>query len=193
MILRNFYKVKKAIFLDRDGVINIDYGYVHKIENFIFIKGVFKALRILQELDYLLIIVTNQAGIAKSIFCESDLNLLHEHMNNELKKEKIYLDGIYYCPHHIEGNNPFYSIKCNCRKPQPGMILNAINDFNIDLGNSILIGDKFSDILAGKNAKIPFTILLNSKYLNDSFHKTKPTFHCKNLLDAANLINSLKK
>ena len=83
-------------------------------------------------------------------------------MNNELKKEKIYLDGIYYCPHHIEAIIT-YSIKCNCRKPQPGMILNAINDFNIDLGNSILIGDKFSDILAGKNAKkIPFTILLNS-------------------------------
>ena len=184
--------MKKAIFLDRDGVINIDYGYVHKIENFIFIKGVFKALKILQELDYLLIIITNQAGIAKSIYKESDLKLLHEDMIKRLKVEKIFLDGIYYCPHHVEGNNPSYSIKCNCRKPEPGMILNAKNDLNIDLENSILIGDKYSDILAGQKAKIPFTILLDSKYLNNSFQKIKPSANCKNLLEAALLIKSLK-
>lgn len=138
----------KALFLDRDGVINLDKGHVYKIEDFEFINNIFKVCLYFQQQGYLIIIITNQAGIAKGYYNHHDFNKLNRWMLNEFLKQKINITKVYYCPHH-----PMFS-NCECRKPKPGMIINAKNEFNLDLENSYLIGDKESDIQAGKKAGI---------------------------------------
>ena len=139
----------RAAFLDRDGVINIDYGYVSNIQNFEFKEGIFELLKLLQEKGYKLFIVTNQSGIARGYYTETDFHNLMEYMINELKKRNIEITDYAYCPHH-----PDITGECECRKPNPGMILNLAKKYNIDLANSIMIGDKQSDIKAGENAGI---------------------------------------
>ncbi len=146
----------KAIFLDRDGVINEDFGYVHKIENFHFIPGVFEALRHFKSLGYKLILVTNQSGIGRGYYSEEDFKKLTQWMQKRLEKEGVRLDAIYYCPHHPDTG-------CDCRKPQPGMIVRAIEEQDIDAVSSWMIGDKPSDIEAAKRAGIAHTILLNKE------------------------------
>jgi len=139
----------KAIFLDRDGVINEDFGYVGKIEDFKFRDGIFELLKLLQDLGYAFFIVTNQSGIARGYYSKEDFLKLSKWMIDELKKRKIFIKDIEYCPHH-----PDITGECECRKPKPGMILNLAKKYNISLKDSILIGDKLSDIEAGKNAGI---------------------------------------
>ena len=141
-------KQNKALFLDRDGVINIDKGHVHKIEDFEFIDSIFKLCEDYQNRGYLIIIITNQAGIAKNMYSELKFKELTKWMINEFKKRDILISKVYHCPHH-----PDYS-DCNCRKPKPGMILKAKKEFNINLEESVLYGDKDSDIEAGKRAGI---------------------------------------
>jgi D-glycero-D-manno-heptose 1,7-bisphosphate phosphatase len=151
----------KAAFLDRDGVINEDFGYVGKIENFKFKEGIFELLKLLQELGYALFIVTNQSGIARSYYSEEDFYKLTEWMKNELKKRGIEIKDVEFCPHH-----PDFTGECECRKPKPGMILNLAEKYKIDLKNSIMIGDKKSDMEAAKRAGICKTYLVE-----DSLHK----------------------
>ena len=139
----------KAAFLDRDGVININYGYVGKKENFKFKEGIFELLKLLQNKGYKLFIVTNQSGIARGCYSENDFHNLMKWMINELKKEKIKIKDYEFCPHH-----PDITGKCECRKPNPGMILNLAKKYDIDLKNSIMIGDNLSDIKAAENAGI---------------------------------------
>lgn len=141
--------MNKALFLDRDGVINKEKNYLYKIEDFEFIDGVFETCKYFQSLGYLIIIITNQAGIAREKYTEEDFNILTKWMMKEFLKEGINISKVYYCPHH-----PDFSAECACRKPKPKMILDAQKEFNIDLKNSILVGDKNSDIEAGINAKI---------------------------------------
>lgn len=146
--------MNKAMFLDRDGVINIDKGYVYKIEDFEFIDGIIEILREYQEKGYLLIIITNQAGIARGYYTEDDYLVLNRWMIDKLQGQGINITKVYYCPHHPEHGIGKYKKDCNCRKPKPGMIQKAVRDFNIDLSNSILIGDKASDVEAGIKAGI---------------------------------------
>jgi len=148
--------MNKALFLDRDGVINIDKGYVHKIEDFEFIDGIFDICEFFQKEGFLIFIITNQAGIARSYYSEKIFQYLTNWMLKEFEKRGINITKVYYCPHH-----PDFTGKCKCRKPNPGMILTAKKEFDIDLENSILIGDKISDIEAGKNAGIGLNILFN--------------------------------
>lgn len=143
---RDFVK-KKALFLDRDGIINIDYGHVHKIEDFKFTDFIFDICKKYQSEGYIIVIITNQAGIGKGLYKEEDAIKLNEYMVNEFKKNGITIEKVYYCPHKPEDN-------CNCRKPKPGMFLQAIKDFNIDATNSVAIGDKISDLEAAHNAGI---------------------------------------
>ncbi len=139
----------RALFLDRDGTINIEKNYVYKIEDFEFIDGILDLILNYYKQEFLIIIITNQAGIARGFYSENDFKNLTNWMLEQFNKKGIKITKVYHCPHH-----PEITGECNCRKPNPGMILQAIQEFNIDPVNSVLIGDKKSDILAGKNAGI---------------------------------------
>jgi len=145
----------KTIFLDRDGVINIEKNYLHKIEKFEFIDGVFDSCTYLLKLGYKIIIITNQSGIARGYFNENDFNILTKWMLEEFTKNKIDILDIFHCPH-----SP--SSTCYCRKPRPGMFLNAKEKHNVDMKNSWAIGDKEADIKAAFDSGIKKTILVRS-------------------------------
>ena len=130
--------MERAIFLDRDGTINIDNNYIYKISDFKFIEGAIEALKMFQNNKYKLIIITNQSGIAKGFFKEKDLEILNIWLKNELKQNGVIIDAIYYCPHNANDN-------CNCRKPKIGLFEKAIKEFNIDISKSYAIGDKLRD------------------------------------------------
>ncbi len=156
--------MKKAVFLDRDGVINVDSGYVSKREDFVFCEGVFDALKSFQKLGYMLIIVTNQSGIGRGYYSEKDFLALSEWMNDELKNKGIKISKVYYCPHAPDAG-------CECRKPKPKMILDAVKEFDIDLKNSVMVGDKLSDMEAGKKAGVARLFLLSDG--KSEFEKAK--------------------
>ena len=176
---------KKAIFLDRDGVINKEIGYLSDPNKFELIEGVLKALKIFRQKEFLLIIITNQAGIARGYYTEETLSEIHKRMISLLKENDIALDDIYFCPHHPELTGP-----CDCRKPNPGMILKAKNTHNIDLQSSYMVGDTLNDIKTGLNAKCK-TVLVLTGYGAEEEKKInviKPDFIFKNLLEFANNI-----
>jgi len=151
---------QKAIFLDRDGVINIEKDYLYKIEDFEFIDGVFDSLKYLQSLGYKLFIITNQSGIGRGYYLEEDFNILTTWMLKQFKLKNIDIVQIEFCP-HIPND------KCRCRKPLTGMIDNILKYHSINLENSWLIGDKSSDILCAKNANIKNTIQVQSGHKFD--------------------------
>ena len=151
---------RPAAFLDRDGVLNEDRGYVHRWEDFAFLPGVIDALRRLQQKGYLLVVITNQSAVARGLCAEADVLALHERMRAFLHGQGIELAGIYYCPHHPQGSVARYTRACACRKPEPGMILRAAQEHGIDLARSLLVGDKLSDLEAGRAAGIPSLYLV---------------------------------
>ena len=177
----------KGIFLDRDGVINEEVSYLSNPNDFRFIDGSIEALKILKSLGYLLIVITNQAGIARGYFTEETLQQIHQKMTKALKAKNLSLDDIYYCPHH-----PNYTGPCECRKPNPGMILDAAKKYNISLEQSYMIGDTLKDIETGLNAKC-MTVLLLTGYGREEvkkIDKIKPNLICENLLDFAENLKS---
>ena len=151
----------KAVFLDRDGTINVDYGYVHQIDDFHFIDGVIDALLQLKKKGYMLVLVTNQSGIARGYFSEEQFLQLTEWFDWSLADRGVDFDGIYYCPHHPEGQGE-YREDCDCRKPKAGMFTQAIADLNIDPAQSIMVGDKLEDLLAAENAGVKTKILVRT-------------------------------
>lgn len=166
----------KVIFLDRDGVINQEVGYLHKIKDFIFIDGVFSACQSFQKLDFKIIIITNQSGIARGYYKQSDFDKLTIWMCNQFKQNKIDILDVFHCPHAPEDN-------CNCRKPKAGMFINAQEKHTIDMSNSWMIGDKENDITAANTANIKNTILVksghkinekhsNAQFILDSIHQS---------------------
>ncbi|NQU88406.1 MAG: HAD family hydrolase [Mariniphaga sp.] len=146
----------KALFLDRDGVINIETNYVFKISDFIFIPEIFKIIKKYQDKGFLIFVITNQAGIARNYYTEKDVIKLNNWMVEKFREKGIIINEVYFCPHH-----PDFTGECECRKPKPGMILEAIKKYNIDPAKSVLIGDKESDIMAGINAKIGKNIYIH--------------------------------
>lgn len=144
----------KAAFLDRDGVINTDHGYVYRWDQFEFMPGVEDALLGLQQRGYKLVIVTNQSGIARGYFGETELAALNERLTQHLAAKGIHLAGIYHCPHHPDEGLADLKVHCDCRKPAPGLILRAARDLDLDIAASLLIGDKPSDIEAGQRAGV---------------------------------------
>ena len=173
---------KLAIFLDRDGVINEEVTYLSNPNDFKFIDGSIKALQILKKKGYLLIVITNQSGIARGYFTEMILYKIHDKMMKILKKNNIFLDDIFYCPHH-----PEFTGACNCRKPNPGMIIQATKKYNIDLENSYMIGDTLNDISTGKNANCKTILVLTGYGKKDQkkLSTIKPDMICTNLLEFA--------
>ncbi len=156
--------INKALFLDRDGVINVYKSYVHKIEDFEFMDGIFDLCRIFQNKGYLLFIITNQAGIGKGYYSEEEFAVLNKWMLDEFQLRGIIIKKIYYCPHHPQAGIDLYKTDCKYRKPNPGMILKAKSEFDLDLTKSVLIGDRRSDIQAGivSGIKTNFWINKNS-------------------------------
>jgi len=134
----------KAVFLDRDGVINVEKGYLHRIEDLEFLPGAPEAIRLLKEAGFLVIVVTNQSGVARGYYSMEAVTLLHRHMADALAARGASVDAWYVCPHH-----PEHGDECSCRKPLPGMIEQAAADFRIDPARSYMIGDKSSDVAAG--------------------------------------------
>lgn len=139
----------RAVFLDRDGTINEEKEYLHRSEEFSFIPGAPAAIRLLNESGFLVIVVTNQSGIGRGYFDEEAVHRLHRYMDGELDRYGAAVDGYYLCPHHPLYGIGDYRRECRCRKPLPGMLLEAARDFDIDLTASYLIGDKLADIEAG--------------------------------------------
>lgn len=144
---------RRAIFFDRDGVLNVDRGYVSKIEDFVWVDGAREALKLVAAKGFLSIVVTNQSGIARGYYTLSDMHRLHEWMRSDLSTINAKIDDFYFCPYHNEGSVLEYVVEDHPdRKPNPGMILKAAEDHNIDLSSSLLIGDKPSDIEAAGRA-----------------------------------------
>lgn len=137
--------MNKAIFLDRDGTINVEKNYLHKIEDFEFLPGVIEALQKLQQAGFLLIIITNQSGIGRGYYSEEDFIKLNDWMLQTLKWHGVNISKVYYCPHLPDAKIEKYRINCECRKPKLGMYNQAIKDFDIDLSQSFSVGDKIRD------------------------------------------------
>ena len=167
---KNLTNKQKAIFLDRDGTINKYVGFLRNIDDFELIEGVAEAIKLINQSGYLAIVVTNQPVIARGEVTWEELNEIHKKMATLLGKEGAYVDGIYICPHHpdkgFEGECPEYKIDCDCRKPKPGLLLQAAKDFNIDLTESYMIGDSQRDVEAGENAGVKKSIKMEENVMN---------------------------
>ena len=152
----------KFILFDRDGVINIEKSYLHKIEDFEYETGVIEGLKKLKELGYRFLIITNQAGIARGYYTEDDYLKLEKFIMDDLKNKGISIEKTYYCPHHPEGKG-IYRKECECRKPDIGNFLMAINEFSIDVKNSFMVGDRITDLIPAE--KLGFkTVIVKTGY-----------------------------
>jgi D-glycero-D-manno-heptose 1,7-bisphosphate phosphatase len=160
--------MNKALFLDRDGVVNVEIEYLYKIEDFEFVDGVLDLCKHYQNLGYMIFIVTNQSGIARNYYSEDDFSKLTSWMIEEFLKFGIEIKKVYFCPHH-----PDISFSCSCRKPAPGMIMKAKEEFDVDLEKSILVGDKESDIEAAIASGIKETYLFDEKNICNKSKATK--------------------
>ena len=136
----------QAVFLDRDGTINKDKGYLYKRESFEYLEGAVEGLRYLQKLGYVLLVVTNQSGIARGYYSEEDFQKLTDWMLSDLRLQGVFISGVYYCPHHPEGRVREYTKVCSCRKPKTGLFYQAARENGIDLDKSIVIGDNMRDL-----------------------------------------------
>lgn len=156
----------KAVFIDRDGTINIDVHYLDDPDKFEMYPGVGEGVKRLRDKGFKIIVITNQSGIARGYFTEEQLSDIHEIMKQEFQKFDVTLDGIYYCPHHPDDT-------CNCRKPNTGLFVKAINEHNIDVKKSYMIGDKILDVSAGRKIGVK-TILIPEPHLKEEFLSKKP-------------------
>lgn len=143
---------RRAVFLDRDGTINEEKHYLHRVEDFAFIPGVPQAIRRLNEAGFLVVVVTNQSGVARGYFELSDVQALHEHVARQLAAQQARIDRFFICPHHPEAGRGALRRECDCRKGAPGMLLEAAGQLHIDLQRSFMVGDKPADVEAGRRA-----------------------------------------
>lgn len=151
---------KPALFLDRDGVINVDKAYVHRREDFVFVDGIFELVRRANGLGYLVVIVTNQAGIGRGYYSEEQFHELMAWVRSEFANHQCQIDGVYFCPHHPEHGIGRYRCDCGSRKPAPGMFVRAAREMNIDLARSTMIGDQPTDMTAARTAGVSTRLLL---------------------------------
>ncbi len=166
----------KAVFLDRDGVINFDKNYVYKVEDFEFIPGALEAMKKLRDAGFKLFIISNQSGIGRGYYKEEDVEILHKFMLSELAKEGIEIERVDYCPHGPEDG-------CECRKPNPYFVLQAQKEFDIDLAASWFVGDRDTDVNCGKNAGVK-TVLVGDTLTEEC----EPDYREKDLAGATEKI-----
>ena len=187
---RNLNQLQKCVFLDRDGVVNIDTDLIHRPEDFELYPYAADSIKRLNKMGFLVVIVTNQSVIARGLCTLEELGNIHKKMETELGADGAFVEAIYFCPHHphggFEGEIKEYKVQCECRKPSPGMLLQAQERYNIDLGQSYLIGDSPRDIEAGANAKVT-TIRVKTGH-GMKPHTTVPNHYVDTLVEAVNII-----
>lgn len=171
--------MNKAIFLDRDGTINKDFGYVYKKEDFIFLDGVKEGLKILNDLGYKLIVITNQSGIARGYYTKEDAENIFKYMIDELLKENIKIEKVYYCPHLGD--------ECDCRKPKLGLFYKAQKEFDIDFAKSFAVGDKLRDLSICDKENVKGFLISNEGKIEN-----KNITRCKSMLEIARIIEQLE-
>jgi D-glycero-D-manno-heptose 1,7-bisphosphate phosphatase len=179
---------KPSIFLDRDGTICEEVGYLRRKEDIRLIDGAAKAIQMINQENWLVVVVSNQSGVARGYLNEDEVKSINKELLRILEARGAKIDGMYYCPHHPEGNPP-YRINCSCRKPSPGMILKAVNDLHVNLGKSVVIGDKFSDIQTAQGLHIPGILLLTGYGREELDHQKdkwdrQPDYIANNLMEA---------
>lgn len=181
--------MNKAIFIDKDGTLIPDIPYNVNPKLITLSNTALPALQLLQKQNFMLIVISNQSGVARGYFEEKDLQKVSDAINNLVSAAGVIINGFYYCPHYKEGKVSEYVVDCDCRKPKPGLILRAIEDFNIDVTKSWMVGDILNDVEAGKAAGCRTIIIKNGNetewLINE---KRKPDFIADNLLQAANII-----
>lgn len=186
---RSMHHKQKAIFLDRDGTINKHVGFVTRCHDLEINEEAYSAIGMINDSGYLAIVITNQSVIARNLCSITELNEIHDKMDVDLGKRSVYIDDLFYCPHHPDKGYPEenieYKVKCNCRKPKIGLIEQAVEKYNIDLAASYFIGDAISDVLTGKNASVK-TILLGEQ--KSSSIEVQPDYYAKDLLEAVEII-----
>jgi len=183
---------KRAVFLDRDGNINKDVGYPDSYDKVKIYPYSYEAVRKINKAGFLAVVITNQSGVGRGLIKEQILNKIHDKMRKSFLENNSRLDQVYYCPHYIDSPIPKYKKDCPCRKPKPGMALNAAKELHIDLSKSYMIGDKVEDILFGINIKATPILVLTGFGKESRVQlekmKIKPAYVAKNLLDAVNWI-----
>ncbi|RLC28599.1 D,D-heptose 1,7-bisphosphate phosphatase [Candidatus Woesebacteria bacterium] len=158
---------RPAVFIDRDGTINEQMGYVNHISRFVLLPGTAEGIRLLNRHQYLAIIVSNQSGVARGYFPMELIDRVHAHMKDLLAKEGANIDGIFFCPHYPRGNVPEYSVECDCRKPRTGLVQKACEEFDIDMKNSYVIGDRCSDIELAERSNLQGIMVTTGYGLGD--------------------------
>lgn len=187
---------QRAVFIDRDGTISEEVGYINHVSRFRLFPYSAAALKQLHENGYLAILVTNQAGVARGYFSEKMVQSIHKRMTEELEASGEALDAIYYCAHHPSVGEAPYRLDCDCRKPKPGLLLRAARDYDIDLVNSWMVGDRYSDIELAANAGVKSALVLSGygrgewEHQRDNWSR-QPDLVAENLLAAVSLIGSL--
>ena len=184
---------RTAVFIDRDGTINEQMGYINHISRFVLLPGTAEGIRLLNRHQYLAIIVSNQSGVARGYFPMALIDRVHAHMKDLLAKEGANIDGIFFCPHYPRGIVPEYSVECDCRKPRTGLVQKACEEFDIDMKNSYVIGDRCSDIELAERSNLQGIMVTTGYGLGDIEyvlpHKSfKPLHIAKDLLHAVRWI-----
>lgn len=184
---------RPAVFIDRDGTISEEVGYVNHPSRFRVFPYAAEAIRILNESGWLAIVITNQAGVARGYFSEDVILKIHEQLRGDLQNGGAQLDAIYYCAHHPSVGEPPYRLDCDCRKPRPGLIQQAARDFDIDIAASWMAGDRYSDVELARNAGLRSAFVLSGygrgewEYQSENW-KYQPDMVCENLLEAVKSI-----
>jgi D-glycero-D-manno-heptose 1,7-bisphosphate phosphatase len=179
--------MNRAVFIDRDGTISEEVGYINHASRFRLFPYAASAIKHLNENGWLAIVTTNQAGVARGYFAEEMVKTVHERMTNELQSGGAKLDAIYYCAHHPSVGDPPYRVDCDCRKPKPGLITRAARDLDIDVGNSWMVGDRYSDIELARNAGVKSAFVLSGYGRGEWEHQRQSWEHQPDLV-AENLL-----
>lgn len=187
--------MKRAVFIDRDGTISEEVGYINHPSRFRLFPYAADAIKHLHENGWLAILVTNQAGVARGYFSEEMIQIVHAAMTAELESNGAKMDALYYCAHHPSVGEPPYRFDCDCRKPKPGLITRAAQDFDIDISESWMAGDRYSDIELARNAGLKSAFVLSGYGLGEWEHQRdgwteKPDLVAENLLEAVRVIVS---